>query len=166
MLFRSELDPDDTQARTIRQEAFLQVARTTVSANERNYLLSTINEENGKYDWRSLFAESDYEAWRGQQLDVLLQLMQSRFRAEDADNLELTVALSVSGKDRILQIRNNILIPRYAAGETVDTRLEMDRDTLDRIAANMTTWSAALSAGDISVSLNPEIARQFVALIE
>ena len=41
-------DPGNEDARAIRQRAFLKVAQTTNSANERNYLLGFILEERGR----------------------------------------------------------------------------------------------------------------------
>ena len=161
-----EVDPKDAEARKIRQDAFLRVARTTVSANERNYMLSIIEEENGAFDWQKISAQGEYEVIKGQELDMVLGLMRSRFRAEAADNEALIARVTVSGQPRYYQVRNNILIISEEAPGKVDASLVMERDTLDRIAANLTTWSAALESGKIQVDGDAATASKLSVLIE
>jgi alkyl sulfatase BDS1-like metallo-beta-lactamase superfamily hydrolase len=165
--YAMKVDSDDSEAKKIRQDAFLRIARTTMSANERNYLLTTINEENGKINWKAMFSKGDYKAAKTQELDHLLKLMKARFRAEAADNLKFIVKVTVSGQSpRYYQVRNNVLILRDKAPGKADATLSMDRDVLDRIVANMTTWSEALADKQIKVISGNSTVKQLAALIE
>lgn len=162
-----ETDPSDASAKSIRQAAFTRIARTTVSANERNYLLTIIREENGELDWAAIFSKGNYEVIAQQDVDTVLAMMKSRFRAENANGVEVLVKVSVSGaEDRYYRVRNNVLILSDSAKEKPDASLSLQRDTLDRIAANMTSWADELAAGNIAVEEGRPLVETLASLIE
>ena len=161
-----KFDVKDETALSIRQQAFDRVARTTISGNERNYMLASIREENGEYDWQQLFANADYEIAKTKDKDYLLNLLKVRFRAEAAGDDTFTVGLNVGDSKRHLQVRNRILfVLQNYAGQTA-AELSMSHDTLARIVANKITSSEALAVGEISVKRGDTTATLLAKLIE
>ena len=161
-------DENDTEARSIRQRAFLRIAQITDSANERNYLLTAINDENGMYDWASLFSAADLQVIQGRTTDEVLGLMKVRFRAEAADNIEFAVRLNVSSEEepRYFVVRNNTLFLEHEWPATPDAVIDLPRATLDRIAANMTDWSVAMGDEEMTIAEGHESAALLASLIE
>ncbi|NND83113.1 MAG: hypothetical protein HKN50_11850 [Gammaproteobacteria bacterium] len=96
--YAPEVNPGDAAARQIRQAAFKRIARTTVSANERNYLRTIIKEENGEINWKRMFSTATYQAVSEQSIDSVLSLMKSRFKAEDANGVTLSVKVQVANE--------------------------------------------------------------------
>ncbi|MEL6661716.1 MAG: MBL fold metallo-hydrolase, partial [Pseudomonadota bacterium] len=93
-----EVDESDEAARALRQSAFQRIAGTTISANERNYLLTIIKEERGEIDWEALFSGPDLQIIETLDTETVLDLMRARFRAEAADEDAFSIALTVSGE--------------------------------------------------------------------
>lgn len=163
-----DIDDQNLAAKELRQTAFIRVARTTESGNERNYLLSSIREENGEIDWKMLFSKSIYEGASEQSLDTVLSFMKSRFRAEDADGEELLIRITVSDESpRYLKVRNNVLRVSHIEDRKIDGAMTLSRDTLNKITANMMSWSDALSGGDITAEQQgSKHVERLLALIE
>ena len=122
-------DNENDAARAIRQRAFLKVAQTTTSANERNYMLGLILEEQGKINFQRQLAPLNQRAYGQLSNRVLLERLKARLKAEDADHMNQRLSLAV-GQDRfLLTLRNNVLL--------IDDALEQD-DWPDTARATMT----------------------------
>jgi alkyl sulfatase BDS1-like metallo-beta-lactamase superfamily hydrolase len=122
-------DTDNEDALAIRQRAFLRVAQTTNSANERNYMLGLILEEQGKIDFPRQLAPLNQRAYAQLDNRVLLERLKARVKAEDADHINQQLALGV-GQDRfLLTLRNNVLF--------IDDITQRNEQT-DKPDANMT----------------------------
>jgi alkyl sulfatase BDS1-like metallo-beta-lactamase superfamily hydrolase len=122
------VEREDQEALAVRQNAFLKVAQTTNSANERNYLLGLILEENGEIDFNRQLAPLNERAYSTLPNDVLLQRLKYRFRAEAADGVELVLQLRVDADNFSLTVANNVLHVRPAAAAAADatmTRAEL-----------------------------------------
>jgi alkyl sulfatase BDS1-like metallo-beta-lactamase superfamily hydrolase len=161
-----KVDPADSEARAIRQAAFLRVARTTVSGNERNYLLSIIRQENGELDWTALFANANYEVAASRSAEELLAQLKVRFRAEDAGASAFTVAIDIPGEPtRYLQVRNRVLylLDDYSNPEA---SMVLERDTLNKLAARLLDFPAALESGEVEITAGEATARRLLRLIE
>ena len=118
----------------IRQNAFLKVAQTTSSANERNYLLGLILEEKGDIDFTKQLAPLNLRAYSGLSSASLLQRLKYRFKAETADNIELSLTVNVEGESFQLAVKNNVLrIKPVEPSKLVDAQLS--RSTLVAITA-------------------------------
>ncbi len=81
-----QVDASDTEARVLRQQAFLKVAQTTNSTNERNYLLGLILEEKDEINFSRQLAPLNQRTYAGLPTQQLLQRLKYRFRAEPADD--------------------------------------------------------------------------------
>ena len=128
------VDREDQEALAVRQSAFLKVAQTTNSANERNYLLGLILEENGEIDFGRQLAPLNERAYGTLPTHVLLQRLKYRFRAEDADGVTLTVRLRIGDEIFALDVGNNVLHvnPGSTAG---DVDVTMNRQDLVAVIA-------------------------------
>jgi len=163
-----EVDPASKAALKLRQKAFLKVAQKTDSANERNYLLTIIKDENGEIDWKGLFSNADLQIIREQDTEAVLKLMKVRFRAEDANNDHFVLKLDVTGdaEPHYLNVRNNTLFLLDGPPAAIDGEATMSRDTLDHIAANKTDWRIAVEQGQLQIANGRENFERLAALIE
>ena len=132
-------DPGNEEARAIRQRAFLKVAQTTNSANERNYLLGFILEERGEIDFSRQLAPLNQRAYA--QLDniTLLSRLKARVKAEKADNIQSVITLSVDEEPYMLTLRNNVLFVESVTNSSVHTDGDGDVNSASNSAtASMT----------------------------
>ena len=128
------VDGEDQEALAVRQNAFLKVAQTTNSANERNYLLGLILEENGEIDFSRQLAPLNQRAYGTLPNSVLLKRLKYRFRAEAADGVELAVQLRIGDEEFTLEVDNNVLHVNPASA-TGDVDVTMNRQELIAIIA-------------------------------
>ena len=136
---------DNDAAKAIRQRAFLKVAQTTNSANERNYMLGLILEEQGKINFQRQLASLNQRAYGQLSNRVLLERLKARLKAEDADRIKQQLSLTV-GQDRfLLTLRNNVLLIDDALEEDdwPDTaRATMSREELIAVVAHVTSLNS------------------------
>jgi len=88
-------DDEDADARALRQQAFQGVAATTISTNQRNYLLGIIREERGEIDFTRDLAALNRQTFNRFTNFELLRRLKYRFRAEDADDVNLSSIVTV-----------------------------------------------------------------------
>lgn len=129
-----QVDSNDREAMAVRQRAFLKVAQITNSANERNYLLGLILEENGEMDFAKQLAPLNSRAYAKLPNETLLSRLKYRFRAEAADDLELSVRLEVEGEHFSLTVSNNVLHVQPQSQPKV-TDVMLDRNDLVAVIA-------------------------------
>ena len=129
-----QVDSDDREAMAVRQRAFLKVAQITNSANERNYLLGLILEENGEMDFAKQLTPLNSRAYAKLPNETLLSRLKYRFRAEAADDLELSVRLEVEGEHFSLTVSNNVLHVQPQSQPKV-TDVMLDRNDLVAVIA-------------------------------
>jgi len=120
---------DDAEALAIRQRAFLKVAQTTRSTNERNYLLGLIGEERGEIDFAKQLAPLNTLAYSQLSSEALLERLKSRFIAEAADGVVLALPVRVADEYFVLHVRNNVLRVDQA-GQPDEDSLEITREQL------------------------------------
>ena len=119
-----QVDANDSDALLLRQKAFLKVAQTTNSTNERNYLLGLILEENGEINFIEQLAPMNIRAYKNLPSAALLKRLKYRFRAEVADNVELSLLVQVEEEIFQLTVKNNVLrIAPAVASETANVQL-------------------------------------------
>lgn len=136
-----QVDASDSAAQAVRQNAFLRVAQTTTSTNERNYLLGLILEENGDINFQQQLAPLNTRAYATLSSLELLNRLKYRLRAEDADNIELSFNLNVEDEDFVLSVHNNVL--RVTPGASSDkATLEMSRADLVAVTARTRTLNS------------------------
>ena len=138
-------DADNEDARAIRQRAFLRVAQTTNSANERNYMLGLILEEQGKIDFPRQLAPLNQRAYAQLDNRALLGRLKARVKAEDADHINQQLPLRV-GQDRfLLSLRNNVLFIDDITQRNEQTDkpdASMTREELIAVVAHVTSLAA------------------------
>ena len=148
---------DDAEALAIRQRAFLKVAQTTRSTNERNYLLGFIGEERGEIDFTKQLAPLNTLAYSQLSSEALLERLKSRFIAEAADGVVMALPVRVASEHFVLHVRNNVLRVELAAQPNEDA-LKMTRKQL----IDLTT--RALRPSDVITGSKQS--EQLAALIE
>jgi len=124
-------DDEDADARALRQQAFQGVAATTISTNQRNYLLGIIREERGEIDFTRDLAALNRQTFNRFTNFELLRRLKYRFRAEDADNVNLSSIVTVDNEAFSLSIQNNVLrIDTPMPGDAGDAALSLSREDL------------------------------------
>lgn len=161
-------NPENADARQLQQEAFLHIARTTDSANERNYMLSIVKEQRESLDWKKILSGPDLQVMSTQDSETLLKLMSIRFAAENADGLEFNVEVTVGDEPdaHYYNVRNNVLFYSRQKPTSIDASLNVDRKTLDEIAANVTDWRSAISDGKVEIAAGSDKVDKLASLIE
>lgn len=153
-----QVDASDTEAQVLRQQAFLKVAQTTNSTNERNYLLGLILEEKDEINFSRQLAPLNQRTYAGLPTEQLLQRLKYRFRAEAADDLSFALRVSVADTSYDLVVNNNVL--RVLPGtdnKTADVQLSRD-DLVD--------VTARLKSLDTLPGWQEGVAAQLASLIE
>ena len=163
------VDPDHRAARRLRQQAFTEIAETTQSGNERNYMFSTINEENGKLDFNSL----------GQKLFLYrisllapaeaLSLMSSRLRSEDAKNVTLSIRVDIQGEElstHCVSVRNNTLFVDDVFSDCKTSHITLPRGILNKLSARMIDIETAIDNGQIQIHQGREELQKLLHLLD
>ena len=136
---------ENDAARAIRQRAFLKVAQTTTSANERNYMLGLILEEQGKINFQRQLAPLNQRAYGQLSNRVLLERLKARLQAENADHINQRLLLTVVQDHFLLTLRNNVLLIEDALEEDdwPDTaRATMTREELIAVVAHVASLNS------------------------
>jgi len=137
-------NPGNEDAQAIRQRAFLKVAQTTNSANERNYLLGFILEEQGKIDFSRQLAPLNQRAYAQLDNTTLLSRLKARVKAEKADNIRSVITLSVDEESYLLMLRNNVLFVESVTNpsdhaDSTGATASMTRDELIGVVARVSS---------------------------
>ena len=151
-----QVDASDTEARVLRQQAFLKVAQTTNSTNERNYLLGLILEEKDDINFSRQLAPLNQRTYAGLPTEQLLQRLKYRFRAEAADDLSFALRVSVADTPYDLVVNNNVLRVLPATDDkTADVQLS--RNDLVDVTARLKSlgtlpgWQEGVAAQLVSL---------------
>lgn len=164
------LNPSDSAAGSVRQQAFLEVAQTTLSANERNYMLGLIKEEQGEINFEQILAP--LEAARMAELSTsdILWSFKSRFKTEATGNARLNVDIIVD--DVVVanfNVRNGVLYVNPIDStfyEEASAALSLSRATLESLGARRLSWQQGVDKGVINVAGDNGDAIALLALIE
>ena len=151
-----QVDASDTEALALRQQAFLKVAQTTNSTNERNYLLGLILEEKDEINFSRQLAPLNQRTYAGLPTEQLLQRLKYRFRAEAADDLSFALRVSVADTSYDLVVNNNVLRVLPATDDkTADVQLS--RNDLVDVTARLKSlgtlpgWQEGVAAQLVSL---------------
>lgn len=151
-----QVDASDTEALALRQQAFLKVAQTTNSTNERNYLLGLILEEKDEINFSRQLAPLNQRTYAGLPTEQLLQRLKYRFRAEAADDLSFALRVSVADTPYDLVVNNNVLRVLPATDDkTADVQLS--RNDLVDVTARLKSlgtlpgWQEGVAAQLVSL---------------
>lgn len=161
-------EPNHEAAREVQVQALESIAYTTNSANERNYLLTTVAETKGAIDWNRVLSRGSLQRVSSQPSEAILRGLGVRLKAEDAFDAELTVEARIEGEEGVhtVSVRRGVFLYDRVAREKVDARIVLSRSDLDRIAAGVTNLDAELAAGSIEVEAGQPAAERFVKLFE
>ncbi len=91
-------DPNNREALQVRLEAFRAIASDTVSANERNYLLTAVLAESGAFDWSKPVSTVMARDYADQPSSVLLEMFRARVIPEQAFGKDFAVKIAIDGE--------------------------------------------------------------------
>jgi hypothetical protein len=101
------MDSTNDEAITYQNKAFLKIARKTISANERNYLLSYIKKE---ISWQKIDANTIVQFLNRSSVSKIIEKLESQVIPKNAKKLNLNIQFKVDGKINNTIVRNNILV--------------------------------------------------------
>jgi len=136
-----QVDASDAEARVLRQQAFLKVAQTTNSTNERHYLLGLILEEKDEINFSRQLAPLNQRTYTGLPTEQLLQRLKYRFRAEAADDLSFALRVAVDDTSYDLVVHNNVLRVLPATDDKA-ADVQLSRDELVDVTARLKSLDA------------------------
>jgi alkyl sulfatase BDS1-like metallo-beta-lactamase superfamily hydrolase len=163
-----EIDPDHSLARDVKMEAFQGIANSTRSANERNFLLTSIKDMKKEIPWQRVFVGTGLNSQANLPSAKMLEMMRFRFKAENALEAQMTLGVSIEGEtdNYALQVRRGILIVHKESSQKLDGKVVLHKKILLKLSVGALTWSKALAMGAIKIEYGNETVKQFVQLIE
>jgi len=159
------VDPGNKLALDVQTESFKGIAYTTVSANERNYLLTSIKKD---IPWKMVYAGTGMLVRSKQPNSELLELMRVRFKSENALEEEMTIGININGEDggHTFEVRRGILLYKKANPEKADGRAVLPRQLLVKLSVGAISWSDALNKKLIKIESGGDAVKKFASLIE
>ncbi len=145
--------PGNKQALQARLEAFKAIASETVSANERNYLLSAVLTESGEFNWDNTVSAVLARDYKDLPAGVLLEMFRARVIPERAMDADFTAKIEIDGdaSPHYWDVNSGIL--RYTdKADSVDGTVKMTRATLVKLFAKQTTLAEAVADGSVAIS--------------
>jgi alkyl sulfatase BDS1-like metallo-beta-lactamase superfamily hydrolase len=146
-------EPGNKQALQVRLTAFKAIASETISANERNYLLSAVLTESGAFDWKMPISKVLARDYVDHPSGVLLERFRVRVVPGQAKGKNFTAEIEIEGEvgPHYWNVSSGVL--RYSdAAVAVDGTIKMDRATLLRLFAGQTTMHEAVTDGSVTIS--------------
>ena len=161
-------NPDDTEARQVRQQASIRFAQVTTSTNQRNYLLGLVAEESGDIDFDRMLRGPISVSLAKLDDAALLARLRSRLIAEKADDVDMTIRLTLDDSQAYdLQIINNILRVSWPDKERpITATWTTNRKTIIAVLTNQLSLAQALSNNRIVSNGSPLTSRRFASLFE
>jgi alkyl sulfatase BDS1-like metallo-beta-lactamase superfamily hydrolase len=141
------VNPTNEEAITYQNKAFLQIARKTISANERNYLLSHLKKE---IPWQKIYANTIKQFLTRSSVSKIIKKLESQVIPENTENLNLNVQFKVDGKIQNTIVRNNILVLTKKESNP-DLVITLSKADLIAIVIHKTTWNRLLTAKNITI---------------
>jgi uncharacterized sulfatase len=146
-------EPDNKQALQARLAAFKAIASETVSANERNYLLSAVLTESGAFDWNKPVSAVLARDYNDVPSGVLLEMFRARVVPEQAMDADFTAKIEIEDDPSPYYWNVNSGILRYSdSADDTDGTISMDRATLMQLFARQTTLAAAVADGSVTIA--------------
>jgi uncharacterized sulfatase len=141
------VNPTNEEVITYQNKAFLQIASKTISANERNYLLSHLKKE---IPWQKIYANTIKQFLTRSSVSKIIKKLESQVIPENAENLNLNVQFKVDGKIQNTIVRNNILVLTEKESNP-DLVITLSKADLIAIVIHKTTWNRLLTAKNITI---------------
>ncbi len=159
------VDPENKLALDVQTESFKGIAYTTVSANERNYILTNIKKD---IPWKMVYAGTGMLVRSKQSNSELLALMQTRFKAENALEEEMTIGINIDGENggHTFEVRRGILLYKNKTPENADGRASLSHELLVKLSVGAMSWSDALKKKLIKIESGGDAVKKFASLIE
>jgi alkyl sulfatase BDS1-like metallo-beta-lactamase superfamily hydrolase len=164
------VQPKHEMATNIKIEALRGIAYATESANERNYTLTKVAEMTGMLPWGKVYSKVAYITRVKQTSTELLELLKTRFKAEDALELAMTIGITVNEKNKTsehtIELHKGILLYKHQALITEDAHITINRELLVALSTGAISWLDALNQEKIIIKNGQSSVERFVKLID
>jgi alkyl sulfatase BDS1-like metallo-beta-lactamase superfamily hydrolase len=104
------------------------------------------------------------------QLSLLICSLDSRFKAEEALELAMTIAIKVNSKngtsEHTVALSKGVLIYKNQVATSPDASITLDRKLLVTLSVGAISWLDALSQNKINVDNGQSSVERFVKLID
>jgi len=149
-LSRMALDvaPSNAQAMDIRSKAMLKISEITLSANERNYILTDLYVKNSDFNWSDSLYKSVMVYANRLTIEGIIKYLSVRIDPTKANGLTLFVTLDVADDEGVsrshMTVRNKVLVFERDHQE-IDghVHLSMNKEALLMLSTGFLNWKEA-----------------------
>jgi uncharacterized sulfatase len=138
------VEPGNPMALEARLAAFRAIGSTTMSSNERNYLLTALLAESGKLDWAPLISATLAEIAVNLPSATLLQMFRVRLIPERAGGRQFVAEIIIDSEDtqHFWSLDDSVL--HYSSTATAsDGTVKLSRSTLEKVFSGRLTLKDA-----------------------
>ena len=165
---RSGMTEESDRAQEILISAYREIAFSTDSASERNYLLTAVKDMESPIPWPRLFLNAERRNMEPRSNADILSSFGVRLAAEDVLNEELTVQVVVNRDSNryVMHVSNGVLRVLLDSPQVSQGQFSIDRDDLVSVAIRETSWRQLLDSGKIDISICEREVKQLLSVIE
>ena len=157
---------NNEEALQIQNASFKAISAKTLSANERNYLLTKVKEYEQNFDWNKILIPEKLRTMSKVTNTKIISLLPAKFKAEDAGDTALLINFKVGKELFNLQIRNGVLTDNITNAKKADVVLQFSHQTLVKVYSGKYSWLEAFEQGDINITEGEKFARTFFSLMD
>ena len=165
---RSGVTEESDRAQEILISAYREIAFSTDSASERNYLLTAVKDMESPIPWPRMFLNAERRNMQPRSNADILSSFGVRLAAEDLLNEELTVQVVVNrdGNRYVMHVSNGVLRVLLDSPQVSQGQFSIDRGDLVSVAIRETSWRQLLDSGKIDISIGEREVKQLLSVIE
>jgi len=157
---------NNAEALRIQNASFKAIAAITISAGERNYLLTKVKERVHKLDWNKILLANKLQTMSKVPNAKLMSLLSAKFKAEDAANTAMRIDFQIAKELFPYEIRNAILTDKMSEKKAAEVVLQLTHKTLVSIYSGQMSWEEAYESGTVTVLKGLVKAKIFFGLME
>ncbi|MHA7647387.1 alkyl sulfatase dimerization domain-containing protein [Nitrosopumilus sp. S4] len=163
-----EIDPENTEAKSLKAYALRVIGQQMISADGRNWALTSALELEGKIDVTSALSEnSSYDALSNIPLNNLLQILPTRVNPAEIDD-DVYVIHAIHSDDEqefTLYFRNGVLLIFDELISDADNSLTLSSDMHRKLVSGNLDLSDGIKSGQISITGNPDELKRWMSSI-
>lgn len=162
------LDPNDTDVRQLKATALREWGYRQVTTTWRMWALTSAMELEGTLPVRSGIGEQNDDIVNAFPVSAGIELLSARLAAERCLDVNIIAEFSVTDKNEnyALEVRRGVAEFHSVVPASVDLTLKMDVAVLNAVVGGQLLLADALSAGDITVEGDQELAAEYVSYFE
>ena len=167
-VIRSAGDQRSKPAQDLLSKSYKEIASTTTSAAERNYLLTAVQNMHAPIPWARFFYTAERRRAEASSTSDLLASFGPRFSPDNLMDSEFAVQVIVADESakHILHVRNGVLMYHSESSMPLSGSLSVSREALVNISIRSTTWSDSLIDGRIEIQSGEETVLKLIGALE